>query len=262
MHLYWYSYAIFFSIIFFPFIYYKSYEESKLLEEYVETTVKNSLTLSLNTENLLGYNIFERNKRISESAGITPATILIPGIPTSEDGNAHILSVKGKLYIVIDYLLAKKGKYVADGIIAHELGHIFNEIKIKKYLFLAHTGFIGCFEFYFSLYVIFRLFLHFPEITSVFLNLSFTFYLLRILFLVAKNILSREEEYRADKFAISLLEKPESFIEWLENYPRENIEINTSSGFLNKVLMFTLGDHPPIHKRVERMRLQVSQKNS
>ena len=54
----------------------------------------------------------------------------------TKDGNAFIIRTsENELYIIIDYVIAIKGKYVADGIISHELGHILNQINIKKYYF-------------------------------------------------------------------------------------------------------------------------------
>ncbi|MBN2400932.1 MAG: M48 family metallopeptidase [Spirochaetes bacterium] len=176
------------------------------------------------------------------------------GSKRSTKSNAYFTGFgKFRRIVLFDTLIEKHTVDELVSILAHEMGH-FKKKHIYKTMIIGiiTTGF---------LFFLLSLFINNPGLfeafkmqnTSIYASLVFFGFLytpvMEIISLYG-NCLSRKHEYEADAFAVNTGSDPEALISALKNLSADNLSNLTP----HPLMVFLKYTHPPVLKRIERIR--------
>ncbi len=174
----------------------------------------------------------------------------------SSKSNAFFTGIgKNRRIALFDTLIEKHTVSELVSVIAHEIGHykkkhIFKQMAISIFslglmffilsFFMNNQGLFGAFR---------------TEHLSVYASIIFFMILytpLNMFFSVVNNIISRKNEFQADKYAVTTYNKPEIFITALKKLSAENLSNLTP----HPVKVFLEYSHPPVLERINAIREQ------
>jgi STE24 endopeptidase len=176
------------------------------------------------------------------------------GSKRSTKSNAYFTGFgKFRRIVLFDTLIEKHSVDELVSILAHEMGHYKKKhIYINMLIGIITTGFLF---FLLSLFInnagLFEAFK--MQNTSIYASLVFFGFLyapvMEIISLFG-NCLSRKHEYEADAFAVRTGNNPEAMISALKKLSSDNLSNLTP----HPLMVFLKYTHPPVLKRIERIR--------
>lgn len=178
---------------------------------------------------------------------------VMDGSRRSSHSNAYFSGIGKKRIALYDTLMERHSSTELLAIIAHEVGHYKHHHVAKGMIIsIAHSGVL---LFLLSLFINNRgLFEAFGmEKTSVYASLLFFSLLyspIEMILSVLMNLLSRKQEYEADRFAASTTGGPDSMILALKNLSISNLS-NLTPHWFNVLLNYS---HPPVLMRIASLK--------
>ncbi len=189
------------------------------------------------------------------SAGYQTSQIFVmDGSKRSTKTNAFFTGYgRTRRIALFDTLINKHTVAELVAIIAHEVGHYKKKhIAQGMAISVAHMGlifyllsvFLGSPGLYEAFYM---------EQSSIYTGLMFAGMLLvplEMLLSIGLNLLSRKNEYQADRFAAETIDEPSSFVEALKKLSADNLSNLTPHPFY----VFLNYSHPPLVQRIDAIR--------
>lgn len=175
---------------------------------------------------------------------------VMDGSKRSTKSNAFFTGFgKNKRIALFDTLIKKHGVEELVSILAHEIGHYKKKhILIGTIISFVHTG---------ILFLLLSIFLDaqglyeafFMDSMSIYAGLIFFGLLyspIELILSILMNIVSRKNEFAADKFAIETTKKKEPFVKAMKTLSRHNLSNLTPHPFY----VFINYSHPPVLERI------------
>jgi STE24 endopeptidase len=201
----------------------------------------------------------EAIQNYARSAGYETSQIFVmDGSKRSTKSNAFFTGYgRTRRIALFDTLIDKHTISELVAIIAHEVGHYKKKHIIQGMaLSIAHMGLI----FYLLSVLLSNSGLYeafYMEQSSIYTGLLFSGMLLipvEMLLSVGLNILSRRNEYQADRFAANTIDEPSSIIKALKKLSADNLSNLTPHPFY----VFLNYSHPPLVQRIEAIEKKQS----
>jgi len=197
----------------------------------------------------------EAIQEYASSAGYKTSQIFVmDGSKRSTKSNAFFTGYgRTRRIALFDTIINKHTVAELVAIIAHEVGHYKKKHIIQgMVLGIAQMGlifyllsvFLGSPGLYEAFYM---------EQTSIYTGLIFAGMLLvplEMLLSIGLNMLSRKNEYQADRFAAETIDEPSSFVEALKKLSADNLSNLTPHPFY----VFLNYSHPPLVQRIDAIR--------
>ena len=167
---------------------------------------------------------------------------------------------KNKRIALFDTLIAKHTVPELVAVLAHEIGHYKKKHIVQSMVIsIAH---VGVMFFLLSLFITTRgLFDAFSmQNISVYAGLIFfgmLFSPIEFILSIAMQMLSRKNEYEADRFAADTIQRPESMIDALKKLSVDNLSNLTPHPFY----VFLTYSHPPVLQRIQAIRKTAAGSN-
>ncbi len=186
---------------------------------------------------------------MSNKSGVDPLSIeIIKKSAYSSSANAYMIGFgPWKKIVLYDSLFTKFSKKEVLSILAHEMGHYIEEDMFKGVL-MGSIGFISVLVLLYVFSKIFLLsrvgdFVKMEYIPLLFIVLIFILFLSQ----PVENYISRKIEFRADNFALKLLNSGEDYI----NMESKISKINKSNILPNKQFVMFYYSHPQVLERLK-----------
>lgn len=196
---------------------------------------------------------------MAERTGMTIANVeVIDASRKTTTVNAYVTSVGGAQRMVLyDTLLDGYTPDQIEVVVAHELGHWYYQHVLWSVIGLGAGGWLGLFALRWLLNRLWRpLGWRGPADVANWPTLLAVMAIVSTLALPVENAISRYAENQADAFALSLSQKPDTFISLFEQFAVQNLSLVDPPAW-EKVIFYT---HPPTNERIQRAKnFQIQQ---
>jgi STE24 endopeptidase len=164
---------------------------------------------------------------------------------------------KNKRIALFDTLIAKHTVAELVAVLAHEIGHYKKKHIVQSIVIsIAHMGLMFfLLSFFITTRGLFDAF--YMQDISVYAGLIFFGMLyspIELILSLAMHLLSRKNEYEADRFAADTIQRPESMIDALKKLSVDNLSNLTPHPFY----VFLNYSHPPVLQRIQAIRQTVA----
>ncbi|MGA2624969.1 MAG: M48 family metallopeptidase [Bacteroidota bacterium] len=164
---------------------------------------------------------------------------------------------KNKRIALFDTLIAKHTVAELVAVLAHEIGHYKKKHIVQSIVIsIAHMGLMFfLLSFFITTRGLFDAF--YMQDISVYAGLIFFGMLyspIELILSLAMHLLSRKNEYEADRFAADTIQRPESMIDALKKLSVDNLSNLTPHPFY----VFLNYSHPPVLQRIQAIRQPVA----
>ena len=160
---------------------------------------------------------------------------------------------KFRRIVLLDTLIAKHTTQELVSVLAHEMGH-YKKGHIHKFMIMSFANTIIIF-FLLSLFIgnegLFAAFkMQHVSVYGALIFFGFLYTPISMFLSVIQNVISRKQEYEADRYSVTTYKNPKAMIEALKKLSVDNLSNLTP----HKMKVFMEYSHPPVLDRIKAIR--------